>query len=89
MKIVILYRPESEHARATESFIYDYQHQGHDASKLQIVNVDSQEGQGMVQLYGIVQYPAIMALRDDGQLMRSWEGEPLPLMSEVAAYTTV
>lgn len=73
----------------TETFVRDYQHEGHDTGKLQVVNVDSQEGQGMIQLYGIVQYPAIMALRDDGQLMRSWEGEPLPLMSEVAAYTTV
>jgi hypothetical protein len=27
-----------------------------------------------------------MALRDDGQVLQLWEGERLPLMSEVAAY---
>jgi hypothetical protein len=86
MKIVVLYRPESEQARLTEGFIRDYQRQGHNADTLQVLNIDSSEGQAAAGLYGVVQYPAILALRDDGQLQRSWEGDSLPLMDEVAAY---
>lgn len=55
-------------------------------TKFEVVNVDSREGGALASLYGAQQYPAILALRDDGQLLQSWEGDTLPLMDEVAAY---
>ena len=40
----------------------------------------------MASLYDIVQYPAIMVVRPDGGIVRAWQGDVLPLMSEVASY---
>ncbi|HVS59008.1 MAG TPA: hypothetical protein VHD60_04745 [Candidatus Saccharimonadales bacterium] len=86
MKVVVLYRPNSEHGRAVETFIHDFQdrHQG----KLEVLNVDSREGSAMATLYDVVQYPTILALREDGSLLRSWEGNELPMMDEVAYYAS-
>lgn len=86
MKVVILYRPNSEHGREVETFVRDYQHR-HEASRLEVVDVDTREGSAMASLYDIMQYPAIMALRNDGSVLKSWEGDTLPLMDEIAYYT--
>lgn len=53
---------------------------------IELMSLDSVEGAEKANLYGIMQYPALLALRDDGQLMRDWQGERFPLMDEVAAY---
>lgn len=85
MKIMVLYRPDSEYSRTVETFIHDYQIQ-HEGNKLEVLNVDSREGSATASLYDIMQQPAILALRDDGGVLRSWEGATLPLMDEVASY---
>lgn len=85
MKVLILYRPNSEHGRVVEEYIRDFQ-QRHGTHHLEVLNIDSRDGSAMATLYDIVQYPAILVLQDDGYIQRSWEGETLPLMDEVAAY---
>lgn len=85
MKVLVLYRPNSEHGRIVEDFIHDYQARQH-GGKIEIVNIDSREGMAMASLYDIVEYPAILVLRIDGGIIRAWQGQALPLMSEVAAY---
>lgn len=85
MKVVIIYRPNSEHGRVVEDFIRDYQLR-HQAGKLEVLNIDSRDGNAMAALYDVMQYPAILALRDDGSVLRAWEGDTLPLMDEVASY---
>jgi hypothetical protein len=85
MKVIVIYRPNSEHGRIVEDFIRDYQSR-HDGSKLEVLNIDSREGTALASLYDIMQYPAILAVREDGQVLRAWQGDALPLMDEVAAY---
>lgn len=85
MKLVILYRPNSEHARLTETFIHDYR-ATHVSSSMEIVDIDTRDGIAMAELYDVVQYPAIMALKDDGKMQKIWQGPELPLMDEVASY---
>lgn len=86
MKVVVIYRPNSEHGTAVEAFIRDYQAQ-HGVGRLEVLDVDSREGGALASLYDVMQYPSILALREDGQLLRAWEGETLPLMNEIAAYS--
>lgn len=87
MKVLVLYRPDSEHGRNIETFIRDfkYQHESH-ADLLDVQNVDTREGVATGSLYDVVQYPAVLVLGDDGQLVKSWQGADLPLMEEVAGY---
>lgn len=85
MKVVILYRTRSEQASAVESFIRDFR-TSHQSGRLEILDVDSRDGMAMATLYDVMQYPAILALRNDGSVLKSWEGDALPLMDEVAYY---
>ena len=86
MKVVVLYRPESEHGRMVEDFIRDYKNR-HEEGKLEVLNIDSRDGNATASLYGIMQYPAILALRNDGSALHMWEGSSLPMMDEIAYYT--
>lgn len=87
MKVLILYRPESEHARQVEEFIHDFQRR-QATQRLELLNVDSREGIATASLYDIMQYPAILVVQNDGMIQKVWEGEALPLMDEVAAYAS-
>lgn len=51
------------------------------------MDADSRDGDATALLYDIMQYPAILALRDDGSVLKSWEGEMLPVMNELAYYS--
>jgi hypothetical protein len=85
MKLVILYRPASEHATAVQTFLRDFKYQ-HGSSKVELVDADTREGIATASLYDLMNLPAILALRDDGSALQVWQGEMLPLMDEVAAY---
>lgn len=85
MKLLVLYRPDSEHGRRTEEFIRDYQSR-HADGHVEVLNIDSREGGAVATLYDIVQYPAILALQTDGSAHKIWQGDTLPLLDEVAAY---
>jgi hypothetical protein len=85
MKVLVLYRPNSEHGRVTEEFIHDFQRR-HQDERLEALNLDTREGSSMASLYDVMQYPAILVVQDDGYVQRIWQGEVLPLMDEVAAY---
>ena len=87
MKVLILYQPKSEHARSVESFVRDFNLR-HEGSRLELVDVDGRDGIATALLYDVMSYPTILALRDDGTVLHSLEGEMLPLMDEVAYYTT-
>lgn len=86
MKLVVLYRPESEYSRGVEEFITTYK-RWHESEKLDVISYDSREGSAMASLYDIMTQPAILALRDDGSVLKIWTGDTLPLMDEVASYT--
>ena len=87
MKVLILYRPESEHGRQVEEFIHDFQRQ-HGSHHLEILDIDSRDGIATATLYDVMEYPAILILQDDGMIQKSWAGAALPLMDEVAAYAS-
>jgi hypothetical protein len=84
MKLLVLYRPVSEHARITEEFLHDLQSR-HDGTKVETINIDSREGSTLASLYDVVEYPALLAVRDDGSVANSWTGPLLPLIGDVQA----
>jgi hypothetical protein len=87
MKLLALYRPDSEHSRAVETFVRDFRFQHEElASRLEVLDIDSRDGVAVASLYDIMNHPALIILGDDGSLVREWVGASLPLMSEVAGY---
>jgi hypothetical protein len=87
MKIMVLYRPNSEHSRLIDEFIHDYQ-RNYRSPHLEVLSLDTREGSSTATLYDVVQYPAILVVEGDGGVQKIWQGDTLPLMDEVAAYAT-
>lgn len=87
MKLAFLYHPNSEDARKVEEFAHDFIRQT--GGNIELISLETMAGAEMARVYGIVSYPAILARRDNGELVNSWEGDTLPLMSEVAGYISV
>lgn len=86
VKLLILYRPNSEHDTDVQSFVREFQRRYEVGRKLELVSLNTRDGAATASLYDVVAYPAILVLGDDGSLVNFWQGMPLPLMDEVAAY---
>jgi hypothetical protein len=86
VKLLILYRPNSEHATSVESFVRDFQRQHNLGNKVEMLSLNTRDGAATATLYDVMQYPAILALADDGSVLNLWQGDSLPLMDEVAGY---
>jgi hypothetical protein len=85
MRVVILYHIKSEHGGIVEDYAHEFSRfKGKD---LELISLETKPGANMAQLYDITNYPAVVAIADDGVLQQIWQGLPLPLMNEVAAYT--
>lgn len=84
MKVFVVYKDESDHAREVTDYLRDFERQtGH---QLAIIDPDSRDGAATCRTYDIVEYPTIFALSDDGILQNLWRGRPLPTISEVSFY---
>lgn len=84
MRVVIVYKYESDHAREVLDFLRDFARQtGH---QIEEIDPDTPSGAGFCRTYDIVEYPTMVALADSGQLQQMWRGRPLPMISEVSFY---
>lgn len=88
MKVLVLYRPESEHSRLVEEYIHEFNYR-HPDIKLTTVNIDTRDGAALASLYDVVRYPSLIVTTDDGVIQRCWMGDVLPLMDEVLSYARV
>lgn len=84
MRVVVVYKTESDHAREVFDYLRDFERQtGH---RIEEVNPESREGADFCRVYDIVEYPTIVALDTEGKLLNQWRGRPLPTISEVSFY---
>lgn len=84
MRVIVIYKSESEHATTVETYMRDFRRQtGHE---LETLDPETAHGADTCRTYDIVEYPTLIALSDDGQLQNSWRGLPLPTISEVSYY---
>ena len=84
MRIVVVYRSESDHAREVTDFLRDFSRQTGEV--LEEMDPDSREGNNFCEVYDIVEYPTIIALSNSGQMQNMWRGRRLPTISEVSFY---
>ena len=87
MKILVLYRHNSDHRQIVEEFLRELNQQ-HPESKIETLDVDSREGIAVASLYDITQdIPRIMALNNEGMMLQGWQGiAELPRISDIAYY---
>lgn len=84
MRVVLVYKPQSEHATTVESFLRDFTRQS--GREIETLDPESRDGATFCRSYDIVEYPSMIALDDNGQLQSFWRGLPLPTISEVSYY---
>lgn len=85
MKVVIVYKEESDHARTVLDFLRDFKRQtGRD---LETLNPESLQGEQFCRAYDIVEYPTVIAISDSAVMQNTWTGLPLPTISEVSYYS--
>lgn len=84
MKVAVLYRSQSEQERPVLNFERDYNRQT--GRHLSLYDLNTRDGWSLASLYDVVQYPAVLATTNDGQLLQMWQGDNLPLMNEVMYY---
>lgn len=84
MKVVVLYHPESDHARSVLTFQRDFERLS--SKTVQLLSLETPEGDTQAKLYGVTQYPAVIICADSGEVLKFWEGELLPQISEVISY---
>ncbi len=84
MRVVVVYKYESDHAREVLDYLRDFSRQtGH---TIEEIDPDTPDGTDFCRTYDIVEYPTMLALSDNGQLQNMWRGRPLPTISEVSFY---
>ena len=81
----MLYRPVSEYSGLVSDYANDFNRR-HPKNELELVDVDSRSGTEIAKLYGVVRYPALLVMGDDGSAIDMWQGTPLPASSEVDFY---
>lgn len=84
MRTFVVYKEQSEAARAVETFMHDFSKQT--GKVLETVNPDTPEGSQLCDTYDIVEYPTVVAVDDNGIVQNVWRGIPLPTISEVSYY---
>lgn len=84
MRVIVIYKEESDYAREVMDYMRDFTRQtGH---TLETMNPESSEGISFCTTYDIVEYPTVIALDDRGTMQNMWRGRPLPTISEVSFY---
>ena len=84
MRVVMVYKLASDHARAVMTYLDDFMRQT--GRKIEEMNPDTQEGASFCRTYDIVEYPTMIAITDNGQLQNMWRGTTFPTISEVSYY---
>lgn len=84
MKVVVVYKEQTDYARQVLDYLRDFEHQtGH---VLETMDPESAAGVDFCKTYDLMEFPTMVALSDDGSIQNSWQGLPLPTISEVSYY---
>lgn len=86
MKIIILYRPNSDHGRIMEDYARDFT-KVNPSMDVSLTSLETKEGAAKAETYDITSYPAVLVTDDVGAFQKLWQGtECPPLMQELASY---
>lgn len=79
----MVFREESQAARAARTFIQDYRAQT--GREIMVQSPDDASGQQFIETYDIVEYPTLVAIGPDGTELAQWRVN-LPTIDEASIY---
>ena len=84
MKLIVVNKQETEFPREVEDWAREYRSvTGRD---VEFVDPETIDGEIFVKTYDLMQYPAILVLRDNGIVSAAWTGLPLPQFDEISSH---
>ena len=84
MKVAVVWKDNTDYAREVTDWIQEFEQ---DTGKtVESIDPESIEGEIFVRARDMLEFPAVVALADDGTVLREWKGTPLPQFDEVSYY---
>ena len=85
MRVVCLYKRDTDYGLEVEEYLRDVNH--HETrSRIEEIDPETVEGEILARAHDVLRYPAILALDNNGSVVQSWIGKPLPMIDEVVYY---
>ena len=84
MRVVIVWRDESDYGRTVTEWLHDCERRIGVAPES--LSPDEPEGESICKAYDIVEYPSMLAIDDGGKVMQMWRGRDLPRIDDVTYY---
>lgn len=81
MRIICVWRRESDYGRATEEWLTEFERRT--GREVESYDPDAAEGEDICRTYSVVEYPTILAVDNNGTALESWRGKDLPLFDQV------
>ena len=75
-------REQQEYSRVLEEWLEGFRR--YTGREIEMIGPDGREGVSFCEAYGVVEYPTILVLGDDGAVMAEWRGVEMPLFDDVA-----
>ena len=85
MKVVVLTKDGYDYSSAVDTFITEL-NAGSFGNEVERLDPDTYEGESLARSLDILEFPAVVALDDNGGMIQQWLGMPLPPISEVSYY---
>jgi hypothetical protein len=84
MRVLCLYRPNTDHERSVTDLAVELKRRLN--AEIELLSVDTSEGDALGRVYGVMQYPAVLAIDSSGHLHKAWMDGNLPLINELTYY---
>jgi hypothetical protein len=78
MRLVVLTREERDYSSQVRQWVREMERMLERSQELEVYSPDERDGAGLARAYDIMDFPAILVLTDEGRIVRSDVGLPLP-----------
>ena len=82
-RVVCVYRDNQDYTRIVTDWLENFRRQT--GKEIETLNPDIDTV--FCETYDIVEYPTILALGPNGEVLEMWRGREMPLINEVLYYT--
>ncbi len=85
MRVVIVYKRDTDYGREVEEWVHELRRRDKNG-RIEEINPETKDGDSFARAYEIMEYPSVMALDNQGRVLASWHGLPLPRLDETSYY---
>lgn len=82
MRTVLIWNEQTDYAREVREWTREFERL-HGEGVIESLDPETIEGEMFVTAHDILQYPAVVVLTDEGRVLESWKGTPMPQLEEV------